>query len=81
MKHVIQSLDRITWVNVRFENSLIPYLGGPLTLRNVSFNDCSLELGNPVAFELSKRIEEAQGKPITFVYEPQRQENAPCYEQ
>jgi hypothetical protein len=80
MKLVTQYLERITWVDVRFENSRILYTeGAPLRLSNVSFKDCDLShLGfppawGPVSEELKKRIEEANGQPITFVYEPQPQ--------
>lgn len=76
MKDVTQDLDRITWVDVRFENSRVLYRGGPLRLRNVTFKDCdlsNLELGlgmvlrNP---ELVASITRLSGKPITFTYEP-----------
>jgi len=69
---VTQNLDKITWVDVRFEKSRILYRGGPLKLRNVSFKDCDLShLGNgSVNVELARRITNAAGQPLTFVYEP-----------
>jgi len=75
MENVTQNLERITWVDVRFEKSRIHYKeGAPLRLRNVSFKDCDLsQVGGflgPVNYELEKRIKEAQGEPITFIYEP-----------
>lgn len=76
IKNVTQDLARITWVDVRFENSRILYTeGSPLRLRGVSFKDCDLSklwgfLG-PLNRELEKRIREANGQPITFIYEPQ----------
>lgn len=85
LKNVTQYLDRIAWVDVRFENSRLLYTeGAPLRLRNVSFKSCDLSLSQlhfppdigpppagPVGSELQKRIREADGKPITFTYEPQ----------
>ncbi len=76
LQNVGQGLDRITWVDVRFKSSRIYYYGGALRLRNVSFVGCDLShlglpWGNPVSFELKKRIEEAKGQPVTFIYEPQ----------
>jgi hypothetical protein len=76
MKNVTQYLERITWVDVRFENSRTLYKeGAPLRLRNVSFVDCDLShlqmpFGGPIASELVKRIEDAHGQPIPFIYEP-----------
>ena len=77
MEGVSQQVERITWVDVRFENSRILYReGAPLRLRNVTFKDCDLSgLGFPLGFgpvssELIKRIGEAKGQPITFIYEP-----------
>jgi len=77
MEGVIQSLERVTWVDVRFENSRILYTeGAPLRLRNVSFKNCDLSrlsfpwVSGPVSSELIKRIMEANGQPITFIYEP-----------
>jgi hypothetical protein len=78
MKFVTQYLDRITWIDVRFENSRILYTeGSALRLRNVSFLNCDLShIGvppawGPVSQELERRITEANGQPITFIYEPQ----------
>jgi hypothetical protein len=78
MKNVTQHLDRITWIDVRFENSRVLYTEGALLrLRNVSFIDCDLShMGvppawGPVSQELEKRIREANGHPMTFIYEPQ----------
>jgi hypothetical protein len=70
-----QHLDRITWVNVRFEKTRILYNHGPLRLRNVSFShDCDLRViefdSNAISIELTRRIHEAKEQPITFVYEP-----------
>jgi hypothetical protein len=75
LEGVIQELERITWVDVRFENSRVLYAEGtPLRLRNVSFKDCDLShLGippGPVSYELERRIRDAKGQPITFAYEP-----------
>jgi hypothetical protein len=73
MKYVTQILDRITWVDVRFENSRIHYDGGPLRLRNVSFKDCEFEppLFGPILEELANKIKASEGQPLTFIYEPQ----------
>jgi hypothetical protein len=76
LKFVDQSLDGVTWVDDRFENSHIRYTeGSPLRLRNVSFKDCELShtsiQSGPVSRELEKRVTEAGDRPITFVYESQ----------
>ncbi len=76
MTFVIQNLDRITWIDVHFENSQLSYTeGARLSLRNVTFQDCDLShLGTgPVAMQLQKLIEAAGGKPVTFTYDPQSQ--------
>jgi len=68
-----QVLDRIIWVNVRFKNAMILYNEGPLRLRNVSFTDCDLRnLDMPFHRdqELLRRIREANGRPLTYVYDP-----------
>jgi hypothetical protein len=70
-----QALDRITWVNVLFENSRLSYTEGqPLRLRNVSFKNCDTShigmMGGEINLKLAKAIEESNGRPITFVYEP-----------
>ena len=68
-----QVIDRVTWVNVRFEKTRIFYNEGPLRLRNVSFDDCDLRDLEPpfhIEQELLKRIREAHGQPLTYVYEP-----------
>jgi hypothetical protein len=68
-----QALDRIVWVNVRFENTSILYNQGPLRLRNVSFRNCDLRnLQSPfhIEQELLRRIQESNGQPLTYVYEP-----------
>jgi hypothetical protein len=77
VRGLIQNVERITWVDVRFENSQILYReGAPLKLRRVGFKDCDLSRLNippawgPISSELKKRIEEARGEPITFIYEP-----------
>jgi hypothetical protein len=72
-----QVLDDITWVGVRFEASQLYYRGGSLRLRNVSFKDCVFSplLFAPIPQQLSDRINESKGQPITFVYEPPTQPN------
>jgi len=79
-----EPLDRITWVDVRFEASRIRYTeGAPLRLRNVSFKGCDLTpIGvppawGPISNRLKQRINEADGQPITFVYEPRPKSENP----
>jgi hypothetical protein len=75
-ENVTQFLDQITWVDMTFEASRIRYTeGAPLRLRNVSFKNCDLSGlhtppgWGPVSAELEHRIEQADGRPITFVFE------------
>ena len=68
-----QVLDRITWVNVHFQNTRILYNQGPLRLRNVSFTNCDLRDLQPpfhIEQELLRRIQESNGRPFTYVFEP-----------
>jgi hypothetical protein len=71
IENLDQTLDRVTWVNVQFQHSMIRIRGGPITLVNVSFKDCDLRwlfLG-PVAVDLREKIIKADGQPITFAFE------------
>ncbi len=70
IENLDQTLDRVTWVNVRFQHSMIKLAGGPFALVNVSFADCELRwLNGPVASDLRERITEAEGQPINFAFE------------
>lgn len=68
LKDMTQQIDRITWVDVRFEDSQILYRGGAIRFRGVTFKDC--DLSRLWGSGLDDRIKEAQGQPITFVFEP-----------
>lgn len=75
-ENVTQFLDQVTWVDMTFEASRIRYReGAPLRLRNVSFKNCDLSGlhtppgWGPVSAELEQRIEQADGRPMTFVFE------------
>jgi len=52
-----QKLDGITWIDVRFEDCSIEYDGGPLTLANVSFVNCSFSLLGSVAKSIRPYLE------------------------
>jgi hypothetical protein len=39
-----QTLDGIAWENVVFVNTRIRYLGGPVTLKNVRFVNCTFDI-------------------------------------
>lgn len=47
-----QTLDNIVWKNVVFVNARIRYLGGPVTLKNVRFVNCTFDIpakvGQPI---------------------------------
>jgi hypothetical protein len=57
-----QTLDGIVWENVVFVNARIRYLGGPVTLRNVRFVNCTFDLpakvGRPILnYALAQELE------------------------
>jgi hypothetical protein len=70
IENLDQTLDRVTWVNVRFQHSMIKLRGGPFALINVSFTDCDLRwLNGQVESDLRNRITAANGQPVTFAFE------------
>jgi hypothetical protein len=65
VKSFSQKLDGITWIDVRFEECLIEYDGGPLLLVDVVFADCSFKIVNLVPTPLRNAITEST-TPITI---------------
>jgi hypothetical protein len=68
-----QPLDNISWIDVQFRDMQPRYHGGAIRLRNVSFtgfNRDRVQFGLPP--DLALLILESGGKPINYVFEPQK---------
>jgi hypothetical protein len=66
-RNVTQSLQRISWENVQFSDSVVFYFGGPVNLYRVKFQNCKLQFGDDTnSQELKLRILSANGQPISF---------------
>ncbi len=65
VKTFSQRLDRITWIDVRFEKCLIEYDGGPLILVDVLFVDCTFRIVENAPASLRSAITESIA-PVTF---------------
>jgi len=62
-----QKLDSIVWLNIKFKNSKIIYDGGPLYLREVTFENCQFQIGNdPESQKVLAHIRQSGDEPLTL---------------
>jgi hypothetical protein len=68
-----QPLDNISWIDVQFRGTQPEYHGGAIRLRNVSFTAFNSDLARiSLPHDLAQLILESDGKPINYVFEPQK---------
>jgi hypothetical protein len=68
-----QQLDNIDWIDVQFRDMQPQYYGGAIRLRNVSFRDFNRDrVLVDLPSDLAQLILESGGKPINYVFEPQK---------
>lgn len=67
-----QPLDNITWIDVQFRESQPEYHGGAIRLRNVSFTGIRYRALLSLPPDLAQLISESGGKPINYVFEPEK---------
>jgi len=68
-----QPLENISWINVQFRDMQPQSHGGAIRLRNVSFTGFRRDrLFLDLPHDLAQLILESGGKPINYVFEPQR---------
>lgn len=61
-----QALDGIIWVDVAFDRCHIAYGGGPVLMKEVTFNDCEFASENNAASAVLEQIRLQSPKPITL---------------
>ena len=68
-----QPLDNISWIDVQFRDMQPEYDGGAIRLRNVSFKGFNRDrVLWSFPHDLAQLILESDGKPINYVFEPQK---------
>jgi hypothetical protein len=68
-----QSLDNISWIDVQFRDMQPEYHGGAIRLRNVSFTGLNRDwVLITLPHDLAELILESGGKPINYVFEPEK---------
>jgi hypothetical protein len=68
-----QPLDNISWIDVQFRDTQPEYHGGAIRLRNVSFTGFNRDrILVSLPHDLAQLILESGGKPINYVFEPEK---------
>jgi hypothetical protein len=63
-----QQMEGPRWIDVHFQGATIEYNGGPLSLADVTFNNCKFKFGNdPRSKDALAVISASNGKPVSLL--------------
>jgi len=64
-----RQLAYFTWIRVEFDHMTVMYDGGPLTLVQTTFEDCTFQFGtDPNSKQALAIIQAAKGKPVNIYF-------------